>query len=100
LRLKLLRQEEKEIKLGQSSSAKREEIARKVAEQQQSREQEHKLHVLNLEHRTTLLMLQVMFASAAPKLTVKDYSWIARDHKTPVCTRIAHFDACDDDVVL
>jgi hypothetical protein len=49
-------------------------MARKVAELQQSREQEHKLHVLNLEHRTTLLMLQVMFASAPPKLTVKDYS--------------------------
>jgi len=73
-----------------------------VAELQQSREQEHKLYVLNLEHRTTLLMLQVMFASAPPKLTVKDYSWIARDHKTTlVCTRIEHFDAyvCVCDVV-
>jgi hypothetical protein len=74
----LLRQEEKEeldvhIKLGQSAF-KREEMARKAAEQQQSREQEHKLHVLNLEHRTTLLMLQVMCASAPPKLRVKD-SW-------------------------
>lgn len=107
----LLQQEEKEeldvqIKLGQSSSAtESEEMARNlvwqssnsrankcVAEQQQSREQEHaepasKFYVLNLEHRTTLLMLQVMFASAPPKLRVKDSLSIACDHKTPVCKR-------------
>jgi len=62
----LLRQEEEE-KLGakmkgaerQSRSVKHHEKPRDMAEEPTSPEQERRLHVLNLEHRTGHLMLQV-----------------------------------------